>query len=303
MTYDIEPAEEVEVTKSLGEDLLAAADETVVQQIREAPKAPDKPFLTGVYSYPFRLKIFPMLIGMVLGWTIVLVLVRLALILPFVIPAAAILGMMVLLPTLVTFQKIVENTSNADEESECRPEGGLLAFIDWAGEVIPIALAIFLSGLPAFLVVKAAQLRPEFIATVPVLSYLLFPLFYVSMLESASVGGMFSKPVWGSLTKLPGTWLKFYSITGLLLVIGLGAIGGVTYWRMQQSTAPPILNMVGAVAGVVAVNLVLLTIYFRLVGRVAFVLSQKIMIEDEDAAVEERTEFNSHMDAEVSIGG
>jgi hypothetical protein len=301
MTYDMKPEEEIKVTAERSEDLLEKADREIVEELEATPKGPEKPFVSGVLSYPFRLQVFPLLIGITVGWSFQLVFVRFAFMLPFMIPVAAIVGMMVLFPTLVTFQKMFENTANADEESECRPEGGLLAFIDWVGETIPMGLALFISGLPAVMIVNGLKFRPEFLAAIPISSYLLFPLIYVSMSESASIGGIFSKPVWGSLRKLPGTWCKFYLYSGILLTLGLAASGGFAF-AMNQGM-PSISVLLGALVAVVATVCVLLTIYFRILGRVAYVLGQKIEIEQpiSDSDREEEA-LDAETNSEVTLG-
>lgn len=279
MNYDIEPEQVNETVTDRGQELLEEADRKVVEELEAAPKLPNRPFVDGVYTYPFRLMIFPLLIGITLGWTCFLVAARLALVLTFMIPAAAVLGIMVVLPALVTYQRIFENTSNGDDESDVRPEGGIFGIIDWLFEVIPIGFAAFLSLLPAAIPITSLQLGTEWALLAIVSVHLIFPVIFMSMAENASVAGVYSGPVWGSLTKLPSTWFKFYASSTLLLAIGCAVIGGFAYWRVQVET-PSVVQSIGGLAVIVAVWSVLATIYFRLLGRVGLVLSEKITITE-----------------------
>ncbi len=279
MNYDIEPERVNEVVSDRGQELLEAADRKVVEELEAAPKVPGRPFIDGVYTYPFRLMVFPLLIGITLGWTCFLVAARLALVLTFMIPAAAVLGVMVVLPALVTYQRMFENTSNADDESDVRPEGGIFGIVDWLLEVIPIGFAAFISILPAAIPITSLQLGPEWAPLAAISVYLFFPVIFMSIAENASVAGVYSGPVWGSLTKLPGTWFKFYASTAMLLAIGSGVIGGFAYWRSQVGT-PSVGQSIAGLAIIVAIWSILATLYFRLLGRVGLVLSDKITITE-----------------------
>ena len=302
MNYDIEPEEQIAVTSERGQDLLDKADDEIVKELEAAPKIPSKPFVTGVYTYPFRLLIFPTLIGMTLGWTVLIPCVVLALTLPFMLPVAAIVGILVALPTLVSFQKVVENTSNADDESDCRP-GGMFAIIDWAFESVPLAFALFLSVLPVALAVTSLKLQPQFLAFAGITVYLFFPLIYLSMLENASAAGVFSRPVFGSLGKTPGTWIKFYLLSGIVLGLVGGAIYGFIAWRAQFGlNGPSITEIIGGLLVLTATTSILLTVYFRLLGRVALVLSEKITIQDPESDSAEDEQSKVETSDSISMG-
>jgi len=302
MNYDIEPEEQIVVTSERGQDLLDKADEEIEKQLEEEPKIPVKPFVTGVYTYPFWLQIFPTLIGMTLGWTFWIPIVLLSVTLPFLLPVAAIVGVMVVLPTLVSFQKVVENTSHADDESDCRP-GGMFAVFDWAFEATPIAFALFISVFPVAVPVTTLQLNPAFLAFAAISVYLLFPLIYLSMLENASAAGVYSKPVFGSLGKVPGTWFKFYAISGIVLGLIAGAVFGFITWRNQFApNGPSLVEAVGALLALTATTSVLLTIYFRLLGRVALVLSEKITIQDPESDSSEDEKSKVETSDSISVG-
>ena len=224
---------------------------------------------------------------MTFSWTLLLVAIRFALLFPFMIPVAAVFTVTVTLPSLVTFQRICVNTSNLDDDSDCRPEGGFLGIIDWVFESIPIGFAIFMSALPAALLITT--IRPSYVwyALLPLSLYMFFPIVYMSMLENASAAGIYSGPVWGSLTKLPGTWMKFYVSTGLLLGLLMASTAAAIYWRLQLQFPPAISTAIGVTMGLVALSTIVITLYFRLLGRVGMVFAEKITIEDKETATNE----------------
>lgn len=301
--YDLAPPEAPAVTKSLGEDLLREADKVVEQEIEEQPQVPSRPFLSGVFVYPFYLQIFPVVLGMVLAWALLLVVVKVAwdlqaaqsLVAPFAIALTGIVLLLVTFPTLVTFQKIFENTSNGDEQSDCRPDGGLLAFIDWVGDVIPLAVAGIFSCAPGMIILKGLGLPGEYYLGVLLLASLLFPIVLLSMLETASISGLYSKAVLSSFRVLPGTWAKFYLIGTTLLFLAVLSGAGIAMLSVREIDGPVIAGILFALLAI----LVFGTIYFRLLGRLAFVFSQKL--EFEEQAVEHQEPTTEDMDSELTI--
>lgn len=280
MTYDIEPERPVEIIGERAQDLLAKADQQIAEEMEAEPDRPEKPFVTGVYTYPFWLQTFPILIGMTLSWTLLLVAIRFALALPFIMPVAAILAIIIGLPSLVTFQRICVNTSNMDDDSDCRPEGGIFGIVDWLFESIPIGFAFFISALPAAIAITTFRPSYEWYAMLPLSAFLFFPIVYMSMLENASAAGIYSAPVWGSVAKLPGTWMKFYASTGILIGALGGFVAAAVYWRQQLQFPPAISTAIGITMSLVALSTIVAALYFRLLGRVGMVFAEKITIED-----------------------
>lgn len=290
MNYDLEPERPVEIIKERGQDLLEEADREVVKELEAAPDRPAKPFITGVYSYPFWLQTIPIIIGMTFGWTLLVYAIQFALVLPFILPVVVMLGITVAMPSLVTFQRICVNTSNMDDESDCRPEGGMFGIIDWMFEVVPIGLAMFFAVLPVSIILSMLQPSPEWYLLLPISFYLLFPIVYMSILENDSVMGVYSSAVWGSVARLPGTWMKFYLSTGLLIAGLLGLIAVAAYWRQQLTSEPAITTVIAIRMVLVSCSTIVFTLYFRLLGRVGMIFAEKIMIQDPDSAPVEKAE-------------
>lgn len=305
--YDLIPQQELVGSHALNERLLEEADREVKKTIAEKPKLPVRPFLNGVFLYPFYGRIFPVVLGTTLAWTGVAACAKVAwdlqahrsLVAPFAFAGLGIILLFAIFPTLVSFQKMFENTSNGDEETDCRPEGGLLAFIDWVGDVMPMMVAIFISCAPGMLAMRTAHLQPEYYVAVAFSAYILFPMIHLSMLEAASVTGIVSKAVWGSIGKVPGTWFKFYFLSTLLFVFGGAAIVGL---QRTISAGAEGNVAVASTIGALFVVLICITIYFRLMGRLAFILSQKIMVEVFEPNEPESNPNGAKNDAEIPLG-
>ena len=144
---------------------------------------------------------------------------------------------------------------------------------------------------------KALHLRPEYYVGMAFLTLILFPIVLISMLESASVAGIYSKPVWSSFGKVPGTWFKFFSLSTLCFAGGLGSLLAIVHFGMLEPTP---LHNTAVVAGVFGL-VFCLTLYFRLMGRLAFVMSEKILVEDEPDPDEGGTHEQTEDDAEISL--
>jgi hypothetical protein len=97
----------------------------------------------------------------------------------------------------------------------------------------------------------------------PIVAALLFPVLWLSGLESGSFWLPFSAAVWGSLARHPGTWLLFYLISTPLLVAG--GVGGVYVARYSPYLAV-------ALSGPIVATLMLW--YARWLGRLAWSVSQ-----------------------------
>lgn len=307
MGYDLEPAQEIEITRSRGEDLLEEADREVEKNIEAEPELPAKPFIQGVWLYPLHGHIFPILLGMVLAWTLVLSMVKFgwdlqgnaSAITPILLTASAFMFLLMALPTVVSFQKILVNTSNADDEADCRPDGGMFSFVDWIGECAPMAAALFCCVSPTFGILKVAELRIEYFLAIPIVTYLLFPLLLMSIMESASITGIFSIPVWKSIAQIPGTWFKFYFSTAILATVMAGA--GYVILGLSVRELDGRAFAIGIAA--LSAGLAAILIYFRLLGRVALIMTETILVDvTEPDNPEDREQETYENDAEVNLG-
>ena len=281
--YDLAPPEPIVSYKSVSEDILEEADQVVKKEIEAAPKMPDKPFLSGIFTYPFRLDVLPIVVGLGMAWTFWAMFNGFAwslegfaaAVAPFLLAISAMFFVLVILPSMVTFQNIMENSANGDDETDIRPSGGLFAVADWFGDVIPLTIAASVSCVPTLGIVHLLGLGTPYQIAGAFVAYLLFPFVYLSMLENASILGVFSKSVWTSVGTIPGSWFKFWFFSTLLFP-GMAFTGVVLYMNHGKPFSGALLGV-----HVLAVSVLLIhaTVFFRLLGRMAFVMSTKIWIE------------------------
>lgn len=285
--YGLAPQQEISIIESMGKDRLEVAEEIVQKQIEEAPKMPDKPFMSGVVTYPFRVRVFPIVLGLAMAWSFLVIGLSFAwslegfasAVAPVLLAGIGIAGVMVLVPTLVSFQKIMENSSNGDDESDIRPDGGMFTVVESFFDVVPLILAASFSCVPTLGIVTLAGLDEPFRVAAAYCAFMLFPFVLLSMMEHSSILGVVSKNVWGSLTKIPGAWFKFGLIATALFAAVAGIIVGVVTFDVSQLSVTPLFFFLVVVIFAV---FCLVTVYFRLLGRLVFVMSQKVWIKVND---------------------
>ncbi len=106
----------------------------------------------------------------------------------------------------------------------------------------------------------------------PLVTIGLFPLFLLSMLANVSPMSPFSRPVWSGVMKSRWAWGAFYLES--MAVVGAAVWIGILGWR--EGT---ILTLFGAAFAIFAAML----IYFRLLGRLAWITALQPDDEADDA--------------------
>ena len=284
--YDLAPAQEIEVVQSLGQQRLEDADDVVQEEIEAIPKLPSRPFLNGVFTYPLRLQVWPTLVGISMAWTFFVLVMYwtwnlkglMSAVAPVILGALGFFAALVVIPSLVTFQKIMENGAIGDDDAEIRPDGGLFSMVEWVGEVIPLAIAATVCCGPTIgvyqllAVVEAVPSNSMIELAAGYLAYLLFPVILLSMLENSSLAGFYSGPIWGGLRTRCTVWFKFYLIASILFALMVGAI--TMFVRLMSGPLTPV-TMAGFV-GLMAAMVAILAVYFRVIGRLGFVLTIEV---------------------------
>lgn len=285
----VRPSHDTNTQRGQAYELLAEADRQLEEESEEGPQPPAIPLWTGVPTFPFYWRMLPLTVGMALSLTIALGLMKIgrdlqgggALIAPIVMVLAVVVLGCVSVATMACLLNILENTVQGEDDADYRPEGGLFAFLDWFGETFYLMNAICLSAIPAAILAHFAPIPFEIPLwrLVPVLATVVFlPLVLLSMLEGNSAAVPFSKPIWFSLVKLPGTWFLYY-LFALSLAAG-ASLCAITAWELTgREWKPPVLTLtVALVFGAVVCG----AIYFRLLGRLGWILTQEIIYEADD---------------------
>ena len=170
-------------------------------------------------------------------------------------------GVILLLVASVSLLAITQDTASGRDQIENWPGAN---FMDWVFDAFYVLAAVFacflLGGLVGqiFLPFGMAIYVWGMLAAVAISSGVVFPIYFLGVLETGSPINPFSAPVLRSLTAARATWIRF-----ALMSLGLGFIavlGGLL--RIFDST---ILNFLSA--AIVSWALIL---YFRMLGRLTW---------------------------------
>lgn len=262
----IEQASDLSVQRDTAKKKIDDAYEEEVEKLRQRPSPPKQPFFDGVYSYPFHKnvgRVWGILspLGAAVASLLVLALnaeegSQFFAILMMMIAAA--LGLVFLLCTGFTMVTLLNSTAMGYPNPEEWPR---IDWGEWFGATLYIVSAGCISTLPSMLFGGALPPLLRSLCTVTLL-FVFFPFLLLSMMDADSPAMPFSIYVWQTLGKRASAWIKFYLSSAILLaIVRITAIG---------------CNFLG-LPGVFVLTLVLMftmTIYFRLLGRLAWVLDQ-----------------------------
>jgi hypothetical protein len=125
--------------------------------------------------------------------------------------------------------------------------------------------------------------------TGPVSMFMAFPIVLLSTLESNSMFGVLSWPVLRTLATTTGAWLKFY-LTAIAMIVAAVAVSWVA-------------SALSALLGVIVAAIVQpigWIIYFRLLGRLAWVCADRAAFDDLEAELNQANDddFDEYSDDE-----
>jgi DNA-directed RNA polymerase subunit M/transcription elongation factor TFIIS len=165
--------------------------------------------------------------------------------------------------------------------------------LEWMGESMQLATSLAAAGLagalPSWGLAWAFQqasvpLRPEVVAGIGAVGPLLvFPLALLgTMLENTALG-VISPRLLVTLVRCPGPWLLFYAESAILATATGGALYGVSLGGTAGVIAAPLITM-GA-----------MVVYMRLLGRLAWWISDATAVEEDDQFVDEAEAAHPHL--------
>jgi hypothetical protein len=162
---------------------------------------------------------------------------------------------------------IVTESSEGNDAIEAWPD---LVFLDWMFEGLYVVMAALVSCIPGWLLALAWPGEPLLRAGVIAGGVaVFFPVVLLSMLDVGSPLAPLSAKILGSLWRAPGAWLVFWVESALLMAGLVGAAAAIYQWT------PAALVLMGPVFVLVSIW------YFRLLGRLGWVLSEKTMTASE----------------------
>jgi hypothetical protein len=141
---------------------------------------------------------------------------------------------------------------------------------DWVGEFFYLVFACLVSPLPGWLLGRFVPDVPTQVTLFIGSVYFALPVIILSQLEVGSAFAIASPRVIGSFFRVPGSWLTFYVIVGLVLAVCLGA-------TFVAALAGNVF-----VAGLVPLYIFAIVFCARVLGRLAWKISESVPVHDDD---------------------
>ncbi len=272
------------------------AEVKVKRTVSEAPELPHFPLAIGVFNFPIYRNVWPYLLGYGAWLAGLLLLIHYIIWVMINYPAAMIAVIFLLKLTAVGFGfwwfttasvylAIIQDSSEGLDRVENWPESVLLAseIRDPFFMLNSAALALAAGGMLMTLLRSIPELAVVFglCSTVA-----FFPLFLLSMLANDSPMAPFSRPVWSGVARSLGSWAVFYfqttAVAGGTLWIGVLAWREGAFW---------------AIAGLGYVIFAALLVYFRMLGRLAWITALADDAADDDSEHEDAAQLEEVLPA------
>ena len=278
----VENAHQLKRQKEISDRLMADAhahEEEIEKHRHAAPKAP---FTEGVYGYPLQPRVLQ-------GWGLLVPLLgaaldqlgagfasaahgRLGAVFNFIIAGGFLIPLTIGMGhVMMTFLQTTATGYPQPEEWEPFDAGA------WLGRTLYFLCALFYAAIPMIFVTSfLAGFLPSFLRAIMVgtFAFFTFPFVLMSMLDADSPAVPFSGYVWKTIGQALGSWFKFY----------LGATCVFAFSTIPIVAASYFLGRLGTFFAAAFV-LASLALYFRLLGRLAWVLDQ-LPVESELDGVE-----------------
>ncbi len=181
-----------------------------------------------------------------------------------------------------TLLRVLDDTSDGLDRVENWPEGYLFTGVRPAAMIF---FGLVLSVLPGGIIFGAIRLEGD-LSWLPIaISVLiLFPFVLLSMLETDSALTPFSKNIWEGLHVAGEAWTATYAFS--LAICGIFA--AIDWASKEFISVPEISSAIGALSFVAA-----LFVYYRLLGRLAWMLAMRLDDSDEEGTANDSNDTNA----------
>jgi DNA-directed RNA polymerase subunit M/transcription elongation factor TFIIS len=272
--HEIAPSVTPEYIERITRESRAAAEAAAKKREEERPPMPSLPTINGVWAMLLSDPIPTWWVGtsalgmVVVGLALEAVTTSAAglggIYVMLCMVAAFITGLIWCAPTAAILCALTAESSEGFKKLHASPSPYIFeSFM----EPIYIFFSLALSLIPGFSVMRFVPWQYSF--AVGACSFLIFfPVLLLSAFQQSTPMGVFSVKLWQSLTLRPGHWLFFYIESAVILAAG-GAIITGYLWLLPDW-----------LLGVVPLALATLFVYFRVLGRFAWWLSESLPEEE-----------------------
>ncbi len=261
--------------------LIDQATREVLAKEAKKPVPPKYPFLSGVVTFPFHLKSLPFLIIFTFISSLLAILVEIAMELtgPGAIAGIGLMGIVsalgvVLWGLLANYYIAVLNATALGYSSLANmPEAEVFATLQ---NMILLLMAWLISGIPGTLVGMVTGKWDVATWVVIAAQFVFFPIVLLSMLDGGSWTTPVTRFVLSTIRTTTSGWAKLYALSCLLWVAVLGI--HLLSVRMYDPNSPgPLNEFLGSRVFEfisIFVTFTMLSVYFRLLGRLAYVIDR-----------------------------
>jgi hypothetical protein len=295
------PAAKMDVFKTNADSLLAKAAAKYHEEERRKPIPPKRPFVEGVWTFPFHLEVLPVLVVIAFLGCLVPYFVQLALAMR---GQEMVIGMMLFIPIALlslatffvatnSFMTIVATTAMGFSKIEWQK----FEILEGLKNAILFITSLGVSfGPGTSLALMVGAPNAAFMA-LPI-GFVMFPFVFLSMLDAGSAVVPFTPYIWNTLSQDRRAWVKFYVAS--LPVFLLMTLPHVIVLVLQST---PILSELVPLLALFFAAITLTTtgslVYFRLLGRLAWVIDNQISLETS----REEPEFEEDVAQAAAVDG
>lgn len=249
------------------------------------PPLPRHPMVQGVFAFLFQVGTLCWVFMLSVGWGVLAaMLARLlglsgddglmsSLLVSILSLSVAVMWMV---PASAFWLCVLQESAAGNRTIESWPE---VVWMNWIGEALFVGMSFFGVVVVAMVAAWLVDGQHAMGISLAVSFYLLFPFLLLSTLETGSPLVPISEVVAKSLWVSRKAWMVFYLETALLV-----AVLGVTLWLAAVLTGRASKTAVDVVLywGAAVLVVVVQTLYFRLLGRLAWVCAEESREPDED---------------------
>lgn len=294
--FAVRPQAEIPVVKSNADQMLKRASAEYLEREAAKPTPPKRPFVDSVWTMPFQIEVFPILLSIALLGTVIIYLADFSL---RTEGRGQVIGLVVMALVSVATLTQVLLTSNAVMTIATSSSLGLKA-IDYPKfdlfaivyNFILVFTSMALSYGPGVSLGLMVGLPWVGLIAFPV-AFCLFPFILLSMLDASSAAVPYTQFVAGTLTSNRRDWLRFYLMAFPAYLVALVPHGVAIAIQLRHRgplNETSIQIHVFALAALVSTYGVM--VYFRLLGRLAWVIDQSARTEDDEQSIDTTSEVD-----------
>lgn len=272
-------ASELPEQEGRSEELMAKAHAHREEIEKDKPQPPKRPFTEGIYNYPFMSRVIQAWLALPLLLFLPSIMISYSLTTQDKEQMVGLLVMVGVFPLLVTalvyagfhMMQLLMTTANGYRQPVEWPR---FDFGEWAGHLLFFVFSISVALMPGAILGIGLPWYGKWAAHA-ISGFLFHPFVLLSMMDANSPVMPYTRQIHRTVTKAPAAWMKFYLA---LLPVALALVFTIVLTVLARKWLVLGTVMFGVLTIVFSLGM---TIYFRLLGRLAWVLGDVPTEEEE----------------------